>query len=130
MVFRPSPLRPPRGRLPHTARSRSRPCSPEIVTGLSQVPRFTQPLRETQGDDSRSSAELQSHCGTPENASILTGGRVVQTDMVACRLRFARRPSQSPNDDSADDNRDDSGLLNYVPYSPKMHVSRLVTAPA
>jgi hypothetical protein len=37
-----------------------------------------------------------------------------------CWLRFARRPSQLPDDDSSDDNRDDSGPLNYVPYSPKM----------
>jgi hypothetical protein len=50
--------------------------------------------------------------------------------MVACWLRFARRASQLPNDDSSDDNRDDSGHLNYVPYSAKMHVSCLVTSPA
>jgi hypothetical protein len=32
---------------------------------------------------------------------------------------FARRRSQLPNDDSFDDNRDDCGPLNYVPYTPK-----------
>jgi len=42
----------------------------------------------------------------------------------------ASRPSQLPNDDSSDDNGDGSGPLNYVPYSPKMHVSCLVTARA
>jgi hypothetical protein len=61
---------------------------------------------------------------------LFTGGQVVQTDMVACWLRFVRRPSQLPNNDSSDDNRDDSGPLSYVPYSPKMHVSCLITAPA
>jgi hypothetical protein len=61
---------------------------------------------------------------------LLTGGQVVQTDMVACRRGFARRPSQLPNDDSFDDNRDDNGTSNYAPYSPKMHLSCLVTAPA
>jgi hypothetical protein len=55
---------------------------------------------------------------------------VVQTDTVACRLGFARRPSQLSNDDTSDDNRDDSGPPNYVRYSPKMHVSSLITAPA
>jgi hypothetical protein len=59
-----------------------------------------------------------------------TGDQVVQTDIVACRLGFPRRPSHLPNDDSSDDNRDDSGPVNYVPYSPKMRVSCLVTAPA
>jgi hypothetical protein len=45
-------------------------------------------------------------------------------------MRFGRRPSQLPNDYSSDDNRDDSGPLNYVPYGPKMRTSCLVTAPA
>jgi hypothetical protein len=65
-----------------------------------------------------------------KRATATYGGQVVQTDMVACRLGFARWPSQLPNDDSSDDNRDDSGPLNYVPYCPKMQVSCLVTAPA
>jgi hypothetical protein len=54
----------------------------------------------------------------------------VAYSLVACRLGFARRPSQLPHDDSCDDNRDDSGTLNYVPHNPKMQVSCLVTAPA
>jgi hypothetical protein len=61
---------------------------------------------------------------------LLTGGQVVQTDMVACRRGFAPRRSQLRNDDSSDDNRDDTGPLNYVPYGPKMHVSCLVSDPA
>jgi hypothetical protein len=52
------------------------------------------------------------------------------TKPVACRLGFARLPSQWLNDDSSDDNRDDSGPVNHAPYSPKMHVSCLVTAVA
>jgi hypothetical protein len=39
-------------------------------------------------------------------------------------------PPQLPNDDSSDDNRDDSGPLNYAPYSPETHLSCLVTSPA
>jgi hypothetical protein len=62
-------------------------------------------------------------------ASAAFWGRVVQTDMVACRRGFAGQPSQLPNDDSFD-NRDDNGNLNYAPYSPKMHLLCLVTAPA
>jgi len=58
------------------------------------------------------------------NNCFLTGGQVVQTDMVACRRGFARRRSQLPNDDSLDDNRDDCGPLNYTPYSLKMALSR------
>ena len=48
----------------------------------------------------------------------------------ACQLGFARRPPQLPNDDTFDDNRDDSGPLNYAPYGPKMPLSCLVTIPA
>lgn len=33
-------------------------------------------------------------------------------------------------DDSLDDSRDDTGPLNYGPYSPKVHLSCLVTTPA
>lgn len=60
----------------------------------------------------------------------LPGVQVVQTDMVACRRGFARRWSQLRNDGSSDDNRDDTGPLNYFPYRPKMHVSCLVSDPA
>lgn len=37
---------------------------------------------------------------------------------------------QLPNYDNADDNRDDSGPVNYARYSPKTHLSCLITAPA
>jgi hypothetical protein len=47
--------------------------------------------------------------------------------LAGCGLPGGRH--SCPNDDSADD-RDDSAPLNYVPYSPKMHVSFLVTASA
>jgi hypothetical protein len=40
------------------------------------------------------------------------------------------RPSQLPNDDKSDDTRDDGGPVNYIPYSPKTHLSCLVTTPA
>ena len=45
---------------------------------------------------------------------------------------FAQRPSQLRYDDSFDDNRDDCGTLDYVPYSPKMPYcawSRLLPTP-
>jgi hypothetical protein len=50
--------------------------------------------------------------------------------MVACRRGLPSGGSQLSNDDSFDDNRDDCGPLNYTPYSPKMHLSCLITAPA
>jgi hypothetical protein len=50
--------------------------------------------------------------------------------MVACPMRFGRPPSQLPNDDSSDDNRDESGPLNYFRFGPKMQTSCLVTTPA
>jgi hypothetical protein len=36
--------------------------------------------------------------------------------------------AQLPNDDSSDDNRDDSGPGSYARYSPKTHLSCLITA--
>ena len=64
----------------------------------------------------------------PTRPNSPAGAPAVQTDMVACRLGFARRPSQLPNDDSSDDNRDDSGPVNNAPYKPKIHLSPLVRA--
>jgi hypothetical protein len=48
------------------------------------------------------------------------------------RAPHRTRSPQLPNDDSSDDNRDDSGPLNYAPYSPKRIYrawSRLLPAP-
>jgi hypothetical protein len=57
-------------------------------------------------------------------------GQVVQTEMIAYRLGVCPAAAQLSNDDSSDDNRDDTGPLNYAPYSPKIHLSCLVMAPA
>lgn len=100
------------------------------LSTASDLPQFLPQSARHNHQHQQVNVQLSGCQRVPKHAAPVSGGQVVQTDMVACRRGFARRRSQWPNDDCFDDNRDDCGPLNYTPYSPKMHLSCLVVAPA